>query len=603
MQAHRHPRVNAKAALAVAVVLTFALGGCAGAGDPVETGGPGVPSEPPPAEPPPAEGCEGGESYAGTFAAIQALVFERHGCTQAVCHGDAAVGGLDLRPDVAYANLVEAPSTGATFPRVVPGDKDRSFLWQKLAAKTVPGSVQITGAPMPSGLPAIPLDELEALRLWIHSGAPAEGAVAGTEKLLSACLPVPGPITIEPLDPPAPGEGVQFVLPPIPIAAASEQEVCFATYYDVRDRVPPENQDARGRFFRYSGQELRQDPLSHHLVLNYSGVPVEDVHHPAFGGWSCAGGVRAGEVCEPLDPESCGTDGYCRSAVVPGIACIGFGPPSANGDPINFQIGGAQEAQAYQQLHPGVYAQVPMRGIIYWNSHSFNLTTADAVLNGRINFYFADDQRSAVVPLLEARWVFEPNNPPFTVETLCGFHTLPQGARLFAMSSHNHRRGKRFWTELPDGNPIYESVLYNDPTKQAFDPPLEFDAADPEERTLHFCATYNNGVAPDGSPDPEAVTRWSRVPESARRTFGRCTPVACVTGKIGAPCNGEDDDAACDSAPGAGDGWCDACPITGGESTENEMFILLGQYFIAAGYPQPPDDFLPGGIASELAAE
>ena len=52
--------------------------------------------------------------------------------------------------------------------------------------------------------------------------------------------------------------------------------------------------------------------------------------------------------------------------------------------------------------------------------------------------------------------------------------------------------------------------------------------------------------------------------------------------------------------PGAGDGWCDACPIAGGESTENEMFILLGQYFIAEGYPQPPDDFLPGGIASEL---
>jgi len=29
------------------------------------------------------------------------------------------------------------------------------------------------------------------------------------------------------------------------------------------------------------------------------------------------------------------------------------------------------------------------------------------------------------------------------------------------------------------------------------------------------------------------------------------------------------------------------------------MFILLGQYYIAEGYPQPPDDFTPGGIASE----
>jgi hypothetical protein len=39
-------------------------------------------------------------------------------------------------------------------------------------------------------------------------------------------------------------------------------------------------------------------------------------------------------------------------------------------------------------------------------------------------------------------------------------------------------------------------------------------------------------------------------------------------------------DVDCDTTEGAGDGWCDACRITGGESTENEMFILLGQYFI-----------------------
>jgi hypothetical protein len=43
----------------------------------------------------------------------------------------------------------------------------------------------------------------------------------------------------------------------------------------------------------------------------------------------------------------------------------------------------------------------------------------------------------------------------------------------------------------------------------------------------------------------------------------------------------------CDSTPGANDGSCDACSITGGESTENEMFILIGSYFLAG----------PGGAA------
>src|SRR5690606_30652936 len=59
-----------------------------------------------------------------------------------------------------------------------------------------------------------------------------------------------------------------------------------------------------------------------------------------------------------------------------------------------------------------------------------------------------------------------------------------------------------------------------------------------------------------------------------------CKPVACTAGRVGAPCNGEDDHAACDSSPGAGDGECDACPITGGESTENEMFNLFGLYYV-----------------------
>ena len=32
--------------------------------------------------------------------------------------------------------------------------------------------------------------------------------------------------------------------------------------------------------------------------------------------------------------------------------------------------------------------------------------------------------------------------------------------------------------------------------------------------------------------------------------------------------------------PGAGDGLCAACPITGGESTENEMFLINGTYYL-----------------------
>jgi hypothetical protein len=70
------------------------------------------------------------------------------------------------------------------------------------------------------------------------------------------------------------------------------------------------------------------------------------------------------------------------------------------------------------------------------------------------------------------------------------------------------------------------------------------------------------------------VTRRSRLPQSAQNTIGLCSPVACAAGKIGTPGRGEGDHRTCDTSAGANDGLCDACPITGGESTEYEMFII-----------------------------
>src|SRR5690606_30137744 len=141
--------------------------------------------------------------------------------------------------------------------------------------------------------------------------------------------------------------------------------------------------------------------------------------------------------------------------------------------------------------------------------------------------------------------------------------------------SHTHKRGEHFTVDLPDGTRIYESFDYVDPLDARYEPPLRFDSEDPAERTLTYCADFNNGVAPDGGFDLRRVTRHSTMPD---RTS--CKPVACVQGRVGEPCAGVDDDASCDSSPGAGDGWCDACPITAGVTTENEMFVLTGSFAV-----------------------
>jgi hypothetical protein len=54
---------------------------------------------------------------------------------------------------------------------------------------------------------------------------------------------------------------------------------------------------------------------------------------------------------------------------------------------------------------------------------------------------------------------------------------------------------------------------------------------------------------------------------------------------VGEPCSGtgaDERDRSCDSPPGAGDGWCDACTLTGGVTTENEMFIFSAAFVATA---------------------
>jgi len=546
----------------VPLVLVF---GCGGGGG----GGAGTPAPEPTQSPAPNE-CSA--TFDGTFDAIQELVFERHGCAADACHGSARSGALDLRPEAAYASLIEVPSAGSTLPRVVPGDDDRSYLWRKLAAKTIPGSVEIGGSPMPIGDTTLSEDELELVRLWIKGGAPETGTVLDAEDLVDGCLPDPEPITIRPLDPPPAGRGLQLVMPPFDLPAGSEREVCFAQYYDLSDQVPSEFLDESGENFRIAVSDLRQDPQSHHLILlRYDG----DAPPSAFGAFTCRGGERDGEACEPTDTKGCGA-GSCAGAVVDAVGCVGFGPGGTSAIALP-QVLVAQQSQERQELDTGVYAEIPVRGLWVWNSHAFNLTGRDHLMNARINYWFATVQEKQVQRIFDLSKIFAQRTPPFGRETICNDLPLPQGARLFNLISHTHKRGKRFWVEGPDGRQIYENFVYNDPVNQYYEPPLAFDSADPAERTLHYCAVYENGLAEDGTPDPESVRRASNTPENA---LFPCAPVACTAGRLGEACSGTSDDAACDSEPGRGDGDCDACILRGGNSTEDEMFILIGAYYV-----------------------
>jgi len=512
--------------------------------------------------------------FDSSFAAIQQLIFERRGCTADACHGEKQEGGLDLRAGAAYGSLVDAPARGAAMARVQPGTANESYLFSKLRAATEPGSVEIAGSPMPVGQPALTERELAAIELWIKKGAPETGFAAdGTTQedvgsLLDACAQPLEPVLVKPLEAPASNEGIQFVLPSYELKAQAEVQNCTAFAYDFTDKVPARFKDEARNVMFVNGARVRQDAQSHHLVLYNNGRTLDELTGD-LSSWTCREGDNAGEPCDPRNGSAdCADAGVCADAIGPafGGACSAFGASSDSG--FSSQLANTQAPQEYIPPIDGVYWEIPLSGVLAFNSHAFNLTDEDTVLHARVNFYYTDNLARKLVPVnVIDNLRIAAGQLPFTRETHCAEYTVPAGDSITVMTFHTHRRGEHSRVIHPTLGMIYENFDYNDPLYKRFDPWLDFDSPDPADRTLEYCATYNNGLLPDGSPDLELVTRASRMPEGSS-----CTPVACVSGKVAKACSTNAD---CDSEPGAGDGFCDACPINGGITTEDEMFVLM----------------------------
>jgi hypothetical protein len=393
--------------------------------------------------------AECSQEFDSTFALIQSAIFERRGCTSSFCHDAAASGGLNLTAAVAYDNLVDAPvgsvSARPSLRRVSPAKKEDSLLWLNVAAATLPDQWKAPLRAMPlGGLPPLTLDELKVIQLWIEAGAPREGVVHGTGELLDACLPPPEPLETKPLDPPAPGTGVQLRAPRQILDKHTEREVCFVTYYDVSGQVPSEFRGANGDTFRYKRIDARQDPLSHHaVVIPYHGAA--GIHDSIWGEFKCGGGSRDGLECDPTDLASCGHDGVCGSRPTPGVACIGYGPGGdasigvGNDSLFNTMAAGLGAVE-------GVYAEAPLRGMLVWNSHAFNVTDKPGKLDIWVNLAFAapDELLHPLQRFTEVIEQFRLLVPPFSAQEICAHYEIPPGASVIELSSHNHKRGKRF---------------------------------------------------------------------------------------------------------------------------------------------------------------
>jgi cysteine-rich repeat protein len=568
------------------------------------------------------EGCDPmNVEYDSTFEAIQNLIFESpaYGCSSDVCHGSGYLsnGELDLRDGASYDMLVGPASLAdPEMPRVYPGDKDLSVLYLKLAEKVFGSEVvDGPGAAMPSGAtPALTEEHLEAIRLWIHTGASETAIVAGTAELLGSCLPETTPADIDQPPVPDPALGTQFAMPGYLLESQTEVEGCIASYYDVSATVPPsmivdcpgafpgtnETGLNAGKCFSHRGNDLFQDAQSHHSIVHIY-TEEADWNDPGWGNWTCYGGDTPGAGCDPTLANDCGEDvdgrdGVCGSDFHLGVACLptidgAWGPPgfTASNAPT---FSGSQEPTAHFNFPNGVYNLMPLKGLIIWNSHAFNHHNQDTEMESWINMTYTDTRTWPAVGLFDNRWIFAQNVPPFQTQELCATHTFAEGTRLFQLSSHTHSRGVRWRYYGPPQTPctqspgninglclpgdeddiFYTSYDYSDPFTLNPDPPMHFTGTQ-AQRTVKFCSLYDNG-----SPaNPELIKRQSTspVPTGMLGIGGPCpdSTVVCLGGpNKGMECNGDDF-----NCP---DSVCDACPLKGGVTTEDEMYIAIGTYYI-----------------------
>lgn len=630
-----------------------------------------------------AQECE--KTYDSTFDLIQDVIFEAKGCTSVTCHSGAApAGGLDLTEGNSYDQLIDqrvqsiATTPSSNLRRVVPTSKINSLLWLNLAAAVLPDDWSAPLRPMPlGGFAPLTLNELELVREWLEYGATRNGVVPGAAELVDACSEPPGRLEVEPLAPPAEGTGVQLRAPHQVLPPTSERETCFVSYYDLRGQIPAESLSPDGKQLRFKNIEARQDPLSHHaVVMLYEGTtPIES---PVWGPFACRGGAMDGVACSPRDQGFCGDDSICGSQPVNSLACIGFGDGKAGigtGEDTLFNTMASSLA-----VDAGIYAEIPVEGMLVWNSHAFNVSEDPAKLDIWINLYFArpEDQQHLLERFVDISQIGKMKPPAYGADQVCHHSVIHDGARLLDITSHTHKRGIKFEAfegrfacaggandgqpctpfgpepdfpvddlcagapceaprtprsgdcdgdlavginelitgvgialevrpmsdcprfdsdsdgrvaiselvgavqfalapELRDGEEslLYTTLTYADPLVRQFLPPksLAPRGAFPAERTITFCAVYDNGFT-----DPDEVKRRSTSPNNSG-----CFPTHCAEGEVGRPCQGsfdEERNASCDSSPGAGDGFCDACTADFGVTTDDEMFVLTGSYYI-----------------------
>lgn len=377
-------------------------------------------------------------------------------CATAGCHASEQDGafkqhGLVLSKGKSYANLIkvvawQSEAKAASMYRVKPYSAYESLLFHKLNWDSGHHGTQSYGSPMPLGGIPLSVGQIEFVRRWIESGAPASGNVVD-----STLLDDTTPSFIEKfvgLAPPAAGEGVQLKLDPFPINPNFERELFMRKAVGNSEdlyvnRVQVKMRSGSHHFILYDFEDKKNLP-----ALN----TIRDIRNP---------------------------DGSLNAQTFLSMQNHRF-------------WAGTQTPNHDYSLPEGAALLMPAGSSFDLNSHYVNKSAT--VMSGEVHVNLYTVPKSKVKHVVSALNLANQGFilPPGQKSTATKTFTFKNPVTVLMLTSHTHKLGEKFVIRIKggvrDGEAVYESTDWEHPLIKNFPQPIKLQAGE----GLTSEITYNN---------------------------------------------------------------------------------------------------------------
>ncbi len=166
---------------------------------------------------------------------------------------------------------------------------------------------------------------------------------------------------------------------------------------------------------------------------------------------------------------------------------------------------GASEPEGELPYPPGIAMRMPANSVVLLESHYLNATSEDLAAEVRINLWYAQEPvHTEAGTIFFRNWAISVPPAPNTASASMRCR-LPQDVSLVYATSHMHRRGVDFQSQLiregEEPSPLHSSQNWSAPTPTVYWPARELETGDVVDFTCEFRNDLPNAVVEGESAD------------------------------------------------------------------------------------------------------